>query len=60
VQIDPINPQLKAPGTKRLNLKCDELLSSFAFEFNLRRYNQEPAEINALLTAHVQRRGGAG
>ena len=30
---------MKAPGTKRLNLKYDELLSSFTFKFNLRRYN---------------------
>ena len=29
---------LKAPGTKRLKLKCDTLLSSFALKFNLRRY----------------------
>jgi hypothetical protein len=26
VQVDPIKPTLKAPGTKRLKLKCDELL----------------------------------
>ena len=38
VQVDPIKPTLKAPGTKRLKLKYDELLSSFAFKFNLRRY----------------------
>jgi len=29
----------KPPGTKHLILKCDELLSSFAFDFNFRRYN---------------------
>jgi len=29
----------KAPRSKRLKLKCDNLLSSFAFNFNLRRYN---------------------
>jgi len=38
VQVDPIKPTLAAPGTKRLKLKCDKLLSSFAFNFNLRRY----------------------
>ena len=38
MQVDPIKPTLKAPGAKRLKLKCDELLSSFAFNFNLRRY----------------------
>ena len=38
MQVDPMNPTLKAPGTKRLKLKNDELLSNFAFKFNLRRY----------------------
>jgi hypothetical protein len=38
VQVDPIKPKLKPPGTKRLKLNCDEPLSSFAFKFNLRRY----------------------
>ena len=38
VQVDPIKPMLKPPGTKHLRLKCDKLLSSFAFKFYLRRY----------------------
>jgi len=38
VQVDPIKPTLKAPGTNLLTLKCDEPLSTFAFNFNLRRY----------------------
>ena len=29
---------MKAPGTKRLQLKYDKLLTIFAFNFNLRRY----------------------
>ena len=33
-----MNQAMKAPGTGRLILKYDELLSSFAFRFNLRRY----------------------
>jgi len=37
VQLDPIKPILKAPGTKRLKLQYDEPLSNFAVEFNLRR-----------------------
>ena len=40
MQVDPIKPMLKPPGAKHLRLKYDELLSSFAFKFNLRRYNQ--------------------
>jgi len=38
---------LKAPGTKRLKLKCDEPLSNFAFNFILRRYNLERKETRA-------------
>jgi len=41
VQVDPIKPTLKPPGTERLNLKCDILLLNFAFKFNLRRYNED-------------------
>ena len=36
VQVDPMKPKLKPPGTKRLKLKCDILLSSSAFKLNLR------------------------
>jgi hypothetical protein len=32
---------LKGPGAKRLKLTSDEVLSSFAFKFNFRRYNLE-------------------
>jgi len=38
VQLDPIKPTLKAPGTKRLKLKYDGPVLNFAFEFNLRLY----------------------
>ena len=41
MQVDPIKPTLKAPGPKRLKLKCDVLLSTFAFKFHLRRYIEE-------------------
>jgi len=39
VQVEPIKPTLKPPVTKRLKLTYDELLSRFAFKFNLCRYN---------------------
>jgi hypothetical protein len=39
VQVDPIKLTLKAPGNKRLKLKCDTQLSTSVFEFNLRRYS---------------------
>jgi len=38
VQVDPIRPKLKPPGTEGLKVKCDILLSTSAFKFNLRRY----------------------
>jgi hypothetical protein len=40
VQVAPIKPTLKAPGTKRLKLDYDAPLSSVAFKFNLRRYTK--------------------
>jgi hypothetical protein len=39
VQVDPMKPSLTAPGSERLKVKCDDLLSSSGFEFNLRRYS---------------------
>jgi hypothetical protein len=36
-----MKPRLKRPGTMRLKLKCDILLSTSAFKFNLRRYTKE-------------------
>ena len=39
MQVNPIIPKLKLPGTKRLKLNCDVLLSTVAFTFKLRRYN---------------------
>jgi hypothetical protein len=42
VQVDPMNSKLKPPGTKRLKLKCDILLSTSAFKFNLRCYSSAP------------------
>jgi len=38
VQVDPIEPKLKAPGTQRLNLKCGKLpsiLLQFCFQIQL-------------------------
>jgi hypothetical protein len=43
VQVDRIEPALKAPGIHLLTLKYDEPLSTFAFNFNLRRYTTTPA-----------------
>jgi len=40
VQVDPIKPKFIPPGTKRLKLNCDVLLSTSASKFNLRRYTE--------------------
>ena len=53
------NPRLKPPGTKRLTLKCDESLSNFAFNFNLRHYSKDAGvaagrmERRVLISANV-------
>jgi hypothetical protein len=41
VQVDPMNPKLRPPGSKRLKLNCDVLLSTSAFKFKLRRYTKK-------------------
>ena len=41
MQVDPIEPKVKPPGSERLKLKCDVLLSNAAFKFNLRRYSMD-------------------
>jgi len=40
VQVEPMKPKLKPPGTKRSKLKCGILLSTSAFKISLRRYNE--------------------
>jgi hypothetical protein len=49
VQVDPMKPKLRPPGTKRLKLECDVPLSRFAFIFNLHHYTVGPAAALALL-----------
>jgi len=39
VQVDPMKPTLKVPGSKRLKLEAEKMLSNFAFKFNLRGYS---------------------
>jgi hypothetical protein len=36
-----MKPNLKPPGTNRLELRCDIPISNYAFEFNLRRCSLE-------------------
>ena len=50
MQVDPIIPVFKAPGIERLKLESVELLSRFAFKFNLYRYSVAIADdINVLV-----------
>jgi hypothetical protein len=59
VQVDPFRPTLNAPGPERLKLNYDELLSSFAFNFNLRRYSEgRVAEFLWIAPADVVGPGG--
>ena len=44
MHVDPIKPTLTSPGIKRLTLEYDELLSSFSFKFNLRRYIKDSVD----------------
>jgi hypothetical protein len=41
VQIGPMKPTLKAPGSRRLKLEYNEVPSNFAFKSNLRCYDKE-------------------
>jgi len=45
-----MKPALRPPGMKRLKLKCDKPLSSFAFTFNLRRYIAAYANVREVCT----------
>jgi len=73
VQVDPIKPNLKPPGTERLKLNCDVLLSTSDFKFNLRRhikghqtadfgipiFTKDQKLVEILLNATTRRDGGA-
>ena len=58
VQVEPMQPMLKAPGIKRLNLNYDGPLSNFSFKFYLRHYNKETSREVALWSWAARREGG--
>jgi len=60
VQVDPIKPTLKAPGSMLLKLRYDGPLSEFAFNFNLRRYNPECGDNVCVAPNEFPGSGGAG
>jgi hypothetical protein len=47
--------KLKAPGTERLKLKHDNLLSKFAFKFNLRRYMMVWCDLHGVVLKQLGR-----
>jgi len=57
VQVDPIRPKLKPPGTTRLKLRCDMLLSTSAFKSNLRRYTKALTVRKAAPREHIVKVG---
>ena len=57
MQVDPIKPTLKPPASKRLNRKQYVRLSSFGFNFNLRRSNEEPVPTPAPVATFTSRQG---
>jgi hypothetical protein len=58
MHFDPIKPKLKAPGTERLRLKYEELLSNFGLKCNLRRYIK--ASVHKPLVSKTTRVGTDG
>jgi hypothetical protein len=52
VQVEPINPMLKVPGTQRLKPSNDEWPSNIAFEFNLRHFSLERYGGEPLMILH--------
>ena len=54
-----LKPKLKPPGTKRLKLEYDGLLSNFGFKFNLRRYTKGLHDALDAISADSDRREAA-
>jgi hypothetical protein len=48
-----MEPKLTPPGSKRLKLNSDEPLSSFGFEFNLRRYSMADYQVSLSAGRHA-------
>jgi hypothetical protein len=48
-----MKPVLNAPGTLRLRLHCEELLSTFAFKFKLLHYIQGTQQCQPAIRARV-------
>ena len=60
-----MKPKLKRPGTQHLKLKCDELLSSFAFKYKFAPLHHgsalgEPRGLGVADVGEVAAGGGRG
>jgi hypothetical protein len=60
VQVDPIKPKSKPPGTKRLKLQCDILPSTTALKSNLHHYTKELPETLDETLAMLERMAAGG
>ena len=49
MQLDPMKPSLKAPGSMLLILRYDGPVSNFAFKFILHRYTEAVAALRDML-----------
>ena len=58
MQLECLKPKLKPPGSKRLKLKWETLLSISAFKFNLRRYSMALVGPNGCGKSTLLGRGG--
>ena len=53
MQVDPIKPTLKAPGSMHLRLRYDGAVSNFAFKFNMCRYIEAGARAGLIAPDQV-------
>jgi hypothetical protein len=51
VQVDPIKPKLKAPGTKRLKVEPDKTAFTFRFQIQLAQLHHGNADVVGRLIA---------
>jgi hypothetical protein len=59
VQVEPMRPMLKSPGSMLLKVRCGGPLSNFAFKINLRRYNEGVLEMLRAAGENVGPQAGA-
>ena len=53
MQVDPFKPTLKAPGTKRLKLKYEKLVSNPGFKLKMRRFSKADDAVREMELKHM-------